>query len=107
MPDEAESPVGKGSPETMNQDNTIKSLIPETILEGIPSRKRVHFASRIVDFFKEANPDLYETIGGLDSLPDELKDECVVKVKEAALAAHSHYRDMVRQNGGEPEPEEE
>ena len=59
----------------MNQDNTIKSLIPETILEGIPSKKRVHFASRIVEFFKDANPDLYETIGGLDSLPDELKDE--------------------------------
>ena len=91
----------------MNQDNTIKSLIPEAILEGIPSRKKVHFASRIVEFFREANPDLYETIGGLDSLPDELKDECVVKVKEAALAAHNQYRDIVHQNGGDLVSEEE
>lgn len=91
----------------MNQDNTIKSLIPEAILEGIPSRKKVHFASRIVEFFREANPDLYETIGGLDSLPDELKDECLVKVKEAALAAHNQYRDIVHQNGGDLVSEEE
>ena len=92
MPDEAESPVGKGSPETMNQDNTIKSLIPETILEGIPSRKRVHFASRIVDFFKEANPDLYEQIGGLDTLSEEMRVDCVEKVRAAALAAYNHHR---------------
>lgn len=76
----------------MNQDNTIKSLIPKAILEDIPSERRAHVASRIVEFFMEANPELYEQIGGLDTLSEEMMVDCVEKVRAAALAAYNHHR---------------
>lgn len=76
----------------MNQDNTIKSLIPEAILGDIPSERRAHAASRIVEFFREANPELYEQIGGLDTLSEEMRVDCVEKVRAAALAAYNHHR---------------
>ena len=76
----------------MNQENTIKSLIPEAILGDIPSERRAHAASRIVEFFKEANPELYEQIGSLDTLSEEMRVDCVEKVRAAALAAYNHHR---------------
>lgn len=76
----------------MNQDNTIKSLIPKAILEDIPSERRAHVASRIVEFFREANPELYEQIGDLATLSEEMMMDCVEKVRAAALAAYNHHR---------------
>ncbi len=76
----------------MNQDNTIKSLILKAILEDLPSDKRAHVASRIVELFKWANRELYEQIGGFDTLSEEMMVECVEKVRAAALAAYNHHR---------------
>lgn len=61
----------------MNQENTIKCLIPQPIIDNMPSSRREEAAGMIVHFFKEANPDLYEKLGVLDALSDEIKVECV------------------------------
>lgn len=72
---------------------------------GLPSDRRVQAAARIVDFFKDANPELYKMMGSLDFLSDEMKVDCIEKVKAAALAAYSHHREMVRKQGGKVEEE--
>jgi hypothetical protein len=81
----------------MNQENTIKCLIPQPIIDNMPSSRREEAAGMIVHFFKEANPDLYETLGVLDALSDEIKVECVEKIRTAALVAHRHYLEMINQ----------
>ena len=82
----------------MNVDNTIKSLIPQSIIDDIPSEKKAHVAAKIVLFFKEQNPDLYEQLAVIDSLPKEMEPGIVEKVRAAALAAHKHHFEMVRQH---------
>lgn len=85
----------------MNADNTIKSLIPQSIIEDIPSEKKAHVAAKIILFFKEQNPDLYEQLAGIDSLPKEMELDIVDKVRAADLAAHNHHFEMVRQHNPE------
>lgn len=75
----------------MNQENTIKCLIPQPIIDNLPSGRREEAAGMIVHFFRKANPDLYDLLATLDSLTDEIKAECVEKIRHAALEAHKHY----------------
>ena len=75
----------------MNPENTIKCLIPQPIIENIPSFRREDAARTIVHFFKEANPELYDLLGAVDSLTDDIKAECVEKIRNAALEAHKFY----------------
>ena len=86
---------------SMNAENTIKSLIPQSIIDDIPSEKKAHVAAKIVMFFKEQNPDLYERLDVIDSLPKEMESDIVEKVRAAALVAHNHHIDMVRQHSPE------
>ena len=74
----------------MNQENTIKCLIPQPIIDNLPSDKREEAAGMIVRFFKEANPELYDKLGALDALTDDIKTDCVEKIRLAALEAHRH-----------------
>jgi len=80
----------------MNVDNTLKSLIPPSILEGIPSERRVHVADRIIQFFKEQNQTLYDQMARLGELTDEMTADCTEKIRAAALAAHNHYFNKAR-----------
>lgn len=75
----------------MNAENTIKSLIPQSIIDDIPSEKKVHVAAKIVMFFKQQNPELFEQLAALESLPKEMESDIVEKVRAAALAAHKHH----------------
>ena len=84
----------------MNANNTLKSLIPQQVIENIPQEKRAHVAAKIVKFFKEANEELYAKLEELETLPDELAAECRAKIQEAALAAHNHHLEMVKLHGG-------
>ena len=82
----------------MNQDNTIKCLIPQSIIDNLPTGRREEAAGMIVHFFKEANSELYDRLGVLDSLPDDIEAECVEKIREAALDAHMHHLENVQKN---------
>lgn len=75
----------------MNQDNTIKCLIPQPIIDNLPSDRREQVAGIIVHFFKEANPELYDLLGAVDSLTDDIKADCVEKIRNAALEAHEFF----------------
>ena len=74
----------------MNQDNTIKCLIPQPIIDNLPSGRREQAAELIVHFFREANPNLYDMLGSLDALTDEIKTECIERIRLAALEAHRY-----------------
>lgn len=80
----------------MNQENTIKCLIPQPIIDNLPSGRREEAAGMIVYFFREANPELYDRIGVMDSLTDEVKAECVEKIRLAALEAHKNYLEKTK-----------
>lgn len=82
----------------MNVDNTIKSLIPSAIIEDIPSEKRVYVATRIVQFFKEQNPELYSQLEAAEDFPKEMEADIVEKIRDAALAAHNHHFEMLKQH---------
>ena len=84
---------------SMNAENTIKSLIPQSIIDDIPSEKKAHVAAKIVMFFKQQNPDLYEQLAALESLPKEMESDIIEKVRAAALEAHNHHMEMVKLHG--------
>ncbi len=75
----------------MNQENTIKCLIPQSIFDNLPTGWRAEVVGMIVRFFKEANPELYNRLGALDSLTEDITAECVEKIRFAALEAHKFY----------------
>ena len=75
----------------MNPENTIKSLIPDSIIGLVPLEKKEYVAGRIVECFRAANPDLFDAVGKMDSLPEETAATYLVKVKEAALAEYKAY----------------
>ena len=80
----------------MNQENTIKCLIPQPIIDNLPSGRREEAAGMIVYFFREANPELYDRIGVMDSLTEEVKAECVEKIRLASLEAHKNYLEKTK-----------
>ena len=55
----------------MNQKNVIKSLIPQRLLEYVPSAEREEWADRVVSWFKDNNPELYVAMGEWGDIPEE------------------------------------
>ena len=77
----------------MNQKNTIKSMIPQRLLELVPSTVRDKWANRIVEKFKAQNPDLYAAMGQWSFIPDEEKETVVNEILAAAEQIHWEIRD--------------
>ena len=75
----------------MNQENTIKCRMPQPIIDNLPSGRREEAAGMIVHFFKEANPELFDQLGTLDSLTEDIRFECIEKIRLAALEAHKFH----------------
>ena len=53
--------------------DTIKGLIPQAILKGVPQDKRAHVSTKIVKFVKDLNLELSERVERSESLDGELK----------------------------------
>ena len=77
----------------MNQKNTIKSMIPQRLLELVPSSVRDKWANRIVEKVKAYNPSLYAAIGQWSFIPDEEKETVVSEILTAAEQIHWEIRD--------------
>ena len=57
----------------MNQKNTIKSLIPQRLLDLVPSSVRDKWANRIVEKVKDQNLALYAAMGEWSFIPEDEK----------------------------------
>ena len=68
----------------MNQKNTLKSMIPQRIVELVPSSSRDNWANLIVDRFKESTPALYAAVGQWSFIPEDELNAVVNKILEAA-----------------------
>ena len=79
----------------MNQKNAIKSLIPQRLLEYVPSSARGEWADRIVSKFKKNNPGLYASIGEWGEIPEE--DMATVQ-KEIVAAAEQIHQEIIDDN---------
>ena len=88
------------NPNKMNADKIVKSLIPQVVIEGAPSEKQAHVAAKIVKFFRESAPDLYERLEASESLTDELTAECAAAIDEAVRKAREHHLEIVKLHGG-------
>lgn len=76
----------------MNQSNTIKSMIPQRILELVPSQVRDNWADHIVAKVKEHNPILYAAVGQWNFIPDEELNMVVNEIMDAAEKIHLEIR---------------
>ena len=76
----------------MNQKNAIKSLIPQRLLEYVPSSVRGEWADRIVSKFKENNPELYASIGQWGDIPE---DEVASVLKGIGAAAEQIHQEII------------
>lgn len=83
----------------MNVNNIVKSLIPQAVIEGIPTEKQAHVAAKIVKFFRESAPQLYARLEESETLTDELSAECATVIEEAVRKAREHHLEMVRLHG--------
>ena len=72
----------------MNQKNTIKSLIPQRLLDLVPSSIRDKWANRIVEKVKEQNIALYAAMGQWSFIPEEEKGKVVNAILTAAEQVH-------------------
>ena len=77
----------------VNQKNTIKSMIPQRLLELVPSSLRDSWANRIVEMFKEHNPALYQSMEQWSLIPDDKKDVVVNEILYAAEQIHWEIQD--------------
>ncbi|MBR6458159.1 MAG: hypothetical protein IKS71_06145 [Bacteroidales bacterium] len=64
----------------MNQNNTIKSLIPHSLYEFVPNDKRDKWADRIAEVVKEHNPALYSAIGDWSVVPEEEREGLISEI---------------------------
>lgn len=83
----------------MDANKIVKSLIPQAVIEGIPSEKQAHVAAKIVKFFRESAPQLYARLESAESLTEELSAECAPVIEEAVRKAREHHLEMVRLHG--------
>ena len=83
----------------MNANNIVKSLIPQSVIQNIPSEKQAHVAAKIVKLFKESAPVLYARLEVCESLTDELSAECATVIGDAVRKAREHHLEMVRLHG--------
>lgn len=77
----------------MNQKNTIKSMIPQRLLELVPSSVRDKWANRIVEKVKAHNPALYTAMGQWSFIQEEEKEKVVNEILTAAEQIHWEIRD--------------
>ncbi|MBO4842042.1 MAG: hypothetical protein J5478_01535 [Bacteroidales bacterium] len=77
----------------MNQENTIKSMIPQRWLAVVAPASRSIWADRIVEKFKEQNPELFTAMGEWRAVPEDDREEVVKKVLRAADDVHREMRD--------------
>ena len=77
----------------VNQKNTIKSMIPQRLLELIPSSMRDNWANQIVEAFKEHNPALYQSMEQWSLIPDDKKEVVVSEILSAAEQIHWQIQD--------------
>ena len=80
-------------PSIVNQKNTIKSMIPQRLLELVPSTVRDKWANRIVEKVKARNPALFTAIGQWSYIQDEEKEMVVNEILSAAEEIHWEIRD--------------
>ena len=71
-------------------------MIPRRWMAVIPTDVRDKWAKRIVEKFKETNPDLYAAMGEWRSLPDDEQAEVEKKVLSAADAVHREVREEIK-----------
>jgi len=77
----------------VNQKNTIKSMIPQRLLELVPSSMRDNWANRIVEKVKAHNPSLYAAMGQWSLIPEDEKDTVVNEILTAAEQVHREIQD--------------
>ncbi|MGM9752590.1 MAG: hypothetical protein ACI3ZK_00855 [Candidatus Cryptobacteroides sp.] len=83
----------------MNISDTIKELIPQSILEAVPQEKRAHVSAKIVKFVKDLYPELSERVEQSESLDGELKALLSQAIATAAAKAREHHLEMVKLHG--------
>lgn len=86
----------------MNQKNAIKSLIPQRLLEYVPSAVRDKWANDIVERVKKQNPALYAAIGQWTVVPEEEREVVVTEILAAAEEIHNE----IKRPQNEPQNEE-
>jgi len=77
----------------VNQDNTIKSIIPQRLLKLVPASIRDRWADRIVELFKQDNPQLYRDMGQWVSIPEEKLELVTNGVVASIEKVHKEFRD--------------
>ena len=76
----------------MNQKNTLKSMIPQRLLDIVPTAVRDKWANRVVEKVKQNNPDLYSAIGGWSFIPEEERETVIEAIVTAADQIHREIR---------------
>ena len=68
-------------------------MIPQRLLELVPSSVRDKWANRIVEKVKAHNPALFAAMGQWTVVPDEEKETVVNEILTAAEQIHWEIRD--------------
>ena len=76
----------------MNQKNTLKSMIPQRLLDIVPTAIRDKWANRVVEKVNQNNPDLYSAIGGWSFIPEEERETVIEAIVMAADQIHREIR---------------
>ena len=76
----------------MNQKNTLKSMIPQRLLDIVPTAVRDKWANRVVEKIKQNNPELYTAIGGWSFIPEEERETVIEAIVTAADQIHREIR---------------
>ena len=71
-------------------------MIPQRLLELVPSSVRDKWANRIVEMVKAHNPALYAAMGQWIFIPEEEKETLVNEILAAAEQIHWEIRDESR-----------
>ena len=78
---------------SVNQPNTIKSMIPQRWLAVVPPSVRDVWAERIVEKFKASYPELYADMGEWRAVPEDERVALENKVLSAADTVHREVRE--------------
>ena len=70
-------------------------MIPQWLLEYVPSSARDEWADRIVSRFKENNPELYASIGKWGEIPVEEVAAVQKEIVAAAVQIHQEIIDEI------------
>lgn len=78
--------------EIVNQKNTIKSMIPQRLLDIVPTAIRDKWANRVVEKIKQNKPELYSAIGTWSFIPEEERETVIDAIVTAAEQIHWEIR---------------